>query len=342
MRKLSSLDERGKYYLVNLVEIDGVFNLSNDINYAMRNDDRDDVSLVNSDKERSVNNDFSKNDQTKYPKTKKKVAFRPFLSMRKAQADSPESRTNLANLKSNSKEQEFMLSADLLNKLEEQGLEPTPIESKLPDPSYLEEMMEYQEFEENEIEANQKFLEKKYLSQDFLSNNIEPQRAKLTEGFSLRFEHVVNKILMEKEIDYKWYFYVHSFINRIINTIKPNLNRPNEVVNYNEYVNVLCVKWKNHLKCEYVHGMVLDNKIADRHMKMNILDPKIVLVSGELSLDVVKRSFLDIETILKQEKQYLRSIEKNLLAVKPDIIVVEKVNSDILTINPIFRKSVVK
>lgn len=71
--------------------------------------------------------------------------------------------------------------------------------------------------------------------------------------------------------------------------------------------------------------MVLDNKIADRHMKSNILDPKIVLVSGGLSMDVVKRSFLDLETIFKQEKQYLKSIEKNILAVKPDVIVVEKV-----------------
>lgn len=238
MRKLSSLDERGKNELVNLVEMEGVFNLSSNMEYGNKNADRDDVSLVNSDKERSINNDVSKNDLNKSPKNKKKVNFKPGLSMRKANADSPDSR-NLANINKNSKDQEFCLSADLLNKLEEQGLEPAPIESKLPNPSYLEEVMEYQEFEEDEIEANQKFLEKKYLSQDFLFNNIDPQRAKINDGFSLRFEHVVNKILSEKEIDYKWYFYVHSFINRIINTIKPNLNRPNEVVNYNEYVNVL-------------------------------------------------------------------------------------------------------
>lgn len=70
--------------------------------------------------------------------------------------------------------------------------------------------------------------------------------------------------------------------------------------------------------------MVLENNIADRHMKTNILNPRIVLVEGSLTFDDTSRSFLDIETIMKQEKHYLKSIEKSLLVVNPDVVVVEK------------------
>lgn len=70
------------------------------------------------------------------------------------------------------------------------------------------------------------------------------------------------------------------------------------------------MKWKNHLKCNYISGMVLDSNIADRRMKSNIIDPKIVIIEGDITLDDCKTSFLDIESIVKQEKHYIKSIEK--------------------------------
>lgn len=45
-------------------------------------------------------------------------------------------------------------------------------------------------------------------------------------------------------------------------------------------------------------------------MKTNILNPKIVLVEGSLGFEVTKRSFMDIETLMKQEKLYVKGIER--------------------------------
>ena len=137
------------------------------------------------------------------------------------------------------------------------------------------------------------------------------------------FEHIVNEVLNENMIDYKWYFYVQLYIHKIVNTVRPNPNRLTEVINYNDYVNVATIKWANHLKCEYIPGMVIDNNIADRRMKNNILNPKIILVESSIILDTGRSSFLDIESILKQEKHFLKSIEKSLATIRPDIVIVE-------------------
>jgi hypothetical protein len=69
--------------------------------------------------------------------------------------------------------------------------------------------------------------------------------------------------------------------------------------------------------------MVLESNIADRRMKTNILNPRIVLVEGRLSFDFTKRSFLDIDTIIKQEKHFLKNIEKSIQSSRPDVMIVE-------------------
>jgi hypothetical protein len=68
--------------------------------------------------------------------------------------------------------------------------------------------------------------------------------------------------------------------------------------------------------------MVLENNVADRRMKTNILNPRIVLVEGSLTFDFTKRSFLDIDSIMKQEKHFLKNIEKSILSSKPEVMVV--------------------
>lgn len=69
--------------------------------------------------------------------------------------------------------------------------------------------------------------------------------------------------------------------------------------------------------------MVLENNVADKRMRTNILHPRIIVVQGSLTLDIIKSSFLDIESILKQEKHFLKSIEKSLSTIRPDVMVVE-------------------
>ena len=221
------------------------------------------------------------------------------------------------------KEQSSKLSAELLDQLQKDP--PAPYEF-LPTDSYLENVhfiMKDNINDENETYV--KYLEKKYLAPEFLFNEIDQKF--LVQGIEhpqVIFEHIINQILSEYYVDYKWYFYVHLFVNKILKTIRPNPNRPNEVINFNDYVTVRSIKWNSHLKWEFVSGMVLENNVADRRMKTNILNPRIVIIEGSLTFDSSNRTYMDIENILKQEKLVLKGIEKCLMSVNPHIVVYEK------------------
>lgn len=109
-----------------------------------------------------------------------------------------------------------------------------------------------------------------------------------------------------------------------MNTIKPNANRPNEVIHYKDYVTIRRIKWKNHLKCEYICGMALENYIADKRMKTNILNPTIAIIEGELTFEKGRRNCVDIDSIMKQDREYLKEIEKLVREANVDIFVFEK------------------
>lgn len=92
----------------------------------------------------------------------------------------------------------------------------------------------------NEEEENIAYLEKKYLSPEFLFHNLESQNSlHQSENPSIIYEQLVNDILNESMVDYKWYFYVQFYVYKIINTVKPNQKRINEVVDYNGYSKVM-------------------------------------------------------------------------------------------------------
>lgn len=212
----------------------------------------------------------------------------------------------------------------MLDKLEKKPA--APYEFIPPNDSYLDNIAhQMRETFNEESEGYIKYLEKKYLAPEFLFNEID-QNCLFTgiEHPQVIFEHIVNQILSEYYVDYKWYFYIHLFINKILKTIRPNANRPNEVINFNDYVTVRSIKWNTHLKWEYISGMVLENNVADRRMKSNILNPRIVIIEGSLTFDSSNRMYIDIENVIRQEKLIMKGIEKSLMVVNPHIIVYEK------------------
>lgn len=279
-----------------------------------------DISITLSEDNKQTSNEFSKNTITKFTKPIKQNRL---LQMRKAGVGSGDSKKyGQAPTLTQSKSINVKLSSELLSKLDSMVIHP-PSDDKIPSSSYLEGISELHNINHEDTDAIQNYLEMKYLSQEFRFHTIQQQNAKSAYSPHLRFESIVNNILSRYHIDYKWYFYMHSFIDKIMKTVRPNPNRPNAVVNYIDYVTVKTVQWKDHLKCEYIPGMVLENNVADRRMKTNILNPRIVLVEGSLTFDFTKRSFLDIDSIMKQEKHFLKNVEKSILSSKPEVMVIE-------------------
>ena len=78
-----------------------------------------------------------------------------------------------------------------------------------------------------------------YMTPEFLSMKISRESSYLTDRNSnIIFEDIVNDVLLENSIHHKWFYYVQLYVHMIVNIVKPNPNRQNEVINYNDYVKV--------------------------------------------------------------------------------------------------------
>ena len=248
MRKLSSeIYEKGEF-LTNIINID-------EFDKHLQESPEDKNQL---NQEGNANSDASSEKINNSPMEKSKSTksikrpIRSKFSMGKAKIDNFEIKEDSGKKNNAIRESGGKLNAKMLERLEEEPKKsPTPFEYKIPSESYIEHIKDFEEeaIEDDEEERTLRYLEKKYLAPEFLFNSINPQQsAKTSTEDTLRFEHIVNKILSENYIDYKWYFFVHQFVNKIITTVRPNQNRPNEVIDYNDYVTIRCIRWDSHLK----------------------------------------------------------------------------------------------
>jgi len=217
MRKLSSsLDEKGEYR--------NAFLFSNEEKDFQFLEDEERKSQVSSEKQMVIEIDETS-------PTKK-------TPMRKAHLE--ESVKSLQPIRQQSKEIEagLKLNAQMLERLEQD--QPSYSKYQIPSDSYLEEVKIIKTEYDEDYEINIKYLEKKYLSPEFLFHNLETQNSAIDEGSNpnIIFEHLVNTILAQNYIDYKWYFYIHLYIHKIINNVRPNPNRQREVIKYNDYVTI--------------------------------------------------------------------------------------------------------
>lgn len=173
------------------------------------------------------------------------------LTMRKITHDfnpSKYSNSPRANLRGR---QKFKLNPNILKEhdnLERNLAELPTLENRIPKESYIENITELNDIESNQDAIN-RYLEKKYLAQEFIEGNGEDLARPENEFIpSLKFENLVNRILQNNYVEKKWYFPIHTFIDKIAKTIRPNKHLPNEVAHYKDYVTIRKVKWMNHLK----------------------------------------------------------------------------------------------
>lgn len=93
-------------------------------------------------------------------------------------------------------------------------------------------------------------------------------------------------------------------------------------MDFNHFIKIKIINYEDNSKSEYINGIVLSKNIADKRMKTNIPNPKILLVKDSISTDQSEGTSL--QTLIEQENNWINIIKEKLTQVKPNIIIVEK------------------
>lgn len=96
-----------------------------------------------------------------------------------------------------------------------------------------------------------------------------------------------------------------------------------DTMNINDYVTIELIDHENDSKCKYINGWVIKNNIADRRMRSEIKNPKILLIGNSIGF-TQEDSWADLETYVRQEEHYIEILMDRIGQVHPDVIIIEK------------------
>lgn len=113
-----------------------------------------------------------------------------------------------------------------------------------------------------------------------------------------------------------------EFTLKAIRLVKPSQRLMKDTMDINDYVTIELIDHEDDTKCKYINGCVIKNNIADRRMKSEINNPKILLIGNSIGI-CQEESCADIETYVSQEKHYIDILMDRLNQVNPNVILIE-------------------
>lgn len=110
---------------------------------------------------------------------------------------------------------------------------------------------------------------------------------------------ILLKVMKEFNIHERWSHLLAEFVERAINTVKPSSFVFRDSIDITKYVKIQLVQFKDTSKSAYVNGVIINKSIADKRMKWNIPNPKILLLSNSLGIYKEGDEFMDLASEIK-------------------------------------------
>ncbi|KAH9809670.1 hypothetical protein DFH28DRAFT_1187624 [Melampsora americana] len=73
---------------------------------------------------------------------------------------------------------------------------------------------------------------------------------------------------------------------------------------------------------EYVHGVVFSKNVVHKKMRVDCINPRVLAISIPLEFQRVD-GYSKLEPLIRQEKQYLKTLVNRLTSLRPDVVLVE-------------------
>lgn len=78
---------------------------------------------------------------------------------------------------------------------------------------------------------------------------------------------------------------LYGFVIKATERIRPSSRLLNDSMDFNDYVKVKIVEWRDSSLSQYVNGIVFSKTVADRRMKYNFENPRILLLKNTLEIE---------------------------------------------------------
>ena len=145
----------------------------------------------------------------------------------------------------------------------------------------------------------------------------------LLESYCQHEELLLNQLLRNENLDLSWSKVLINQCARIAHTIHPEYCQT-ESMDVRNFVNIKKVSSGSKNDCTIIGGVVFSKNVSHKDMKTEIDNPKILLLKCPISYQRVEGKFVTIETLILQEKEYLRNVTSRILSYGPDVVLFHK------------------
>lgn len=146
----------------------------------------------------------------------------------------------------------------------------------------------------------------------------------LLEAYCEHEEHILAQLLRSANLDQSWSKVLIPLCARIAHTIHPEFCRILDSMDVRNFVNIKKIPDGTRNECVIVGGVVFSKNVAHKDMKTKIDNPRVLLLQCPIAYQRVEGKFVTIESLILQEREYLRNVVSRILALAPDVVLVHK------------------
>ena len=89
--------------------------------------------------------------------------------------------------------------------------------------------------------------------------------------------------MKENKIDIqKWCLKVNEFVDKAIDNVKPSQQIFTNSMDYNKFIKIKIIDYKDTSRSEYIDGVVFNKNLANKLMKTHFDNPRILLIKEKI------------------------------------------------------------
>lgn len=146
----------------------------------------------------------------------------------------------------------------------------------------------------------------------------------LLEAYCEHEELLLNQMLQSENLDKSWSKILIPHCARIAHTIKPEFYKSLDSMDVRNFVNIKKISGGSRNDTTIIGGVVLSKNVAHKDMKTVIENARVLLLQCAIAYQRVEGKFVTIESLILQEKEYLRNVTSRILSLAPDVVIVHK------------------
>ncbi|XP_018563541.1 putative 1-phosphatidylinositol 3-phosphate 5-kinase [Anoplophora glabripennis] len=146
----------------------------------------------------------------------------------------------------------------------------------------------------------------------------------LSETYEQHEQSLMKQLLSFKGLSHSWSDIIIPLIHNIITVIRPDKNHDAVDLDIRHYVQFKILTGNLRKETALVGGIVCSKNVAHKGMLTELENPRILLLQCSIVYQRTEGRLMSLEPVLMQEHEYLRNVAARIVALQPNIVLVQR------------------